>query len=200
MSSNKQIEIEHNDIDTGYRQLKRMVIEHRSQFATFIEHLESKTDWLIAPASSRFHSSKPRGLLEHSVNVTLKLIELKNLLSPKISEESCVIVGLFHDAYKAGEPGKPYYLKNNENNGWKPRYPYRLNNDQTFITPGAKSAFMVQEFIPLTLEEIQAITHHDGQYVLENRGVAHREHPLTLLLQFADTWQGHILENEKKID
>ena len=51
----------------------------------------------------------------------------------------------------------------------------------------------------MTLEELQAIVHHDGQYVLENRGVAHREHSLALLLQFADTWQGHIIEKAEKI-
>lgn len=200
MSNDNQIEINQDDIDIRYRQLKKMVVERKSQFKQLIDHLDTKTDWQMAPASSRFHSSRPRGLLHHSVNVAFKLLELKNLLSPKISDESCTIVGLFHDVYKAGEPGKPYYLKNQEINNWRPRYPYRLNNDLTFITPGAKSAFMVQDFIPITLEEIQAITHHDGQYVLENRGVAHREHSLTLLLQFADTWQGHILEKAKKID
>ena len=42
--------------------------------------------------------------------------------------------------------------------------------------------------------EAQAIRYHDGQYIDENRSVAHRETKLTRLLQYADNWSGGILE------
>ena len=50
----------------------------------------------------------------------------------------------------------------------------------------------------LTKDEVQAIVYHDGQYVADNASVARNEEPLTLLLQYADTWSGFVLE--KKIE
>ena len=41
----------------------------------------------------------------------------------------------------------------------------------------------------------QAIRYHDGQYIDENRSVAHRETELTRLLQYADNWSGGVLED-----
>ena len=42
----------------------------------------------------------------------------------------------------------------------------------------------------------QAIAYHDGQYIDENKVVAHRESPLTLLAHYADYWTDHIYEND----
>jgi glycerol-3-phosphate dehydrogenase len=38
------------------------------------------------------------------------------------------------------------------------------------------------------------IVYHDGQYVEDNRSVATHEEPLTLLLQYADTWSCMVVE------
>jgi hypothetical protein len=39
------------------------------------------------------------------------------------------------------------------------------------------------------------VRYHDGQYIEENRGVAHREARLTRLLQYADNWAGCVTED-----
>ena len=57
-----------------------------------------------------------------------------------------------------------------------------------------RSLFLVSQYIPLTDEEAQAIAYHDGQYIEENKVIAHRESPLTLLVADADTWVGCIME------
>jgi hypothetical protein len=49
-------------------------------------------------------------------------------------------------------------------------------------------------YIKLTEEEAQAIIYHDGQYVEDNASVAAKEAPLTLLLQYADSWSGFVVE------
>ncbi|MCZ7397893.1 MAG: hypothetical protein O8C59_05250 [Candidatus Methanoperedens sp.] len=54
--------------------------------------------------------NKEGGLLENSIGVAETLLQMRAVLAPEISEESCVIVGLFHDIGKVGMPGKPYYL------------------------------------------------------------------------------------------
>ena len=59
-----------------------------------------------------------------------------------------------------------------------------------------RSLFLVSQYIPLTEEEAQAIAYHDGQYIEENKVIAHREEPLTLLLSYADNWVGCISEKK----
>jgi hypothetical protein len=58
----------------------------------------------------------------------------------------------------------------------------------------SRSLFIVSKFIDLTEEEAQAIRYHDGQYIDENKSVAHKETKLTRLLQYADNWAGGVLE------
>ena len=57
-----------------------------------------------------------------------------------------------------------------------------------------RSLVLVGQHIPLTDEEAQALRYHDGQYIDENRSVAHRECRLTRLVQYADNWSGGVLE------
>ena len=45
---------------------------------------------------------------------------------------------------------------------------------------------------------MQAIVYHDGQYVDDNRSCATHEEPLTLLLQYADSWSGFVIEEGKR--
>lgn len=45
-----------------------------------------------------------------------------------------------------------------------------------------------------TWSDDTSIVYHDGQYVDDNRSVATHEEPLTLLLQYADSWSGFVLE------
>ena len=59
-------------------------------------------------------------------------------------------------------------------------------------------SILVSQYIKLTDDEAQAITYHDGLYILENKVVSHKERPLTLLLHYADYWTAHMYENENR--
>ena len=61
-----------------------------------------------------------------------------------------------------------------------------------------RSLYLSLPFIKLSQEEVQAIVYHDGQYVEDNRSVATKEGPLTLLLQYADSWAGFVTEKESR--
>ena len=179
--------------------LKGKVTERRAEFAALMAFIESETSYLTAPASTRFHLCKEQGLLEHSVNVAENLLKIKNTLAPDISDESCVIAGLLHDLGKAGMPGKPQYLKNEPTPkqkayGFPASKPYRFNQDLLYLSVPVRSLYLVASRFPLTEEEAQAIVYHDGQYVDDNRSVATHEERLTLLLQYADSWSGFVLE------
>ncbi len=174
-----------------YDNLKSIVLERKEPFIRLMHHLETETAWLTAPASTRFHLCREEGLLEHSVNVAETMLKLKNTLAPGITDESCVIVALLHDLGKVGMPGRPQYLEGG-------KYPYSYNRDLVYLSVPVRSLYLALPWLSLSEEETQAIIYHDGQYVDDNASVAHREEPLTLLLQYADTWNGFVLENPQK--
>lgn len=187
------------DLIKRYNSIKEKVIQRKTEFYALCDFIENKTEWLTAPASTRFHLSKKYGLLEHSCNVAETMLSIKRVLQPEISDESCAIVGLLHDLGKAGMPGKPQYLENEpsprqKQQGFPAWTPYRFNNELTYLSVPVRSLYLTLPYLPLSEEEAQAIMYHDGQYVDDNRSVARHEAPLTLLLQYADNWCAFVTE------
>jgi len=179
-----------------YDELLAMVEKRRPEVARFEQFLRTETNWQQAPASTRFHLAEEGGLVRHSLNVTNTLLVLREALSPDIPRESCVIVGLYHDVGKVGMPGKPLYLPlSPASDAWQRGRRYTVNRELVYMDLATRSLYLVSRYIPLTEEEVQAIRYHDGQYIEENRSVAHRETPLTRLLQYADNWSGGVLED-----
>ena len=186
-----------------YEKLKCLVAERKAEFDALMDFVENETVYLTTPASTRFHLCTPNGLLEHSVNVAETLLYMKSFLAPEISDESCVIVALMHDLGKAGFPGVPQYLERDpserESIGAKSFWPpYRYNDDILHMGVPIRSLYLIGPRFPLTPTEAQAIVYHDGQYVKENREIATREEPLSLLLQYADNWSGFVMEREEQ--
>lgn len=182
--------------EESYGDLLQRVVDRAREVACFEKFLRDETAWPTAPASTRFHLAKEGGLVEHSLNVTRTLLQLRQSLAPDLSAESCVIAGLYHDVGKIGGPGQPYYLPNPD--GWQVRHrgiPYIINRELVHLDLATRSLTLVLRHIPLSDEESQAIRYHDGQYVPENQSVAHRETRLTRLLQYADNWSGGVLED-----
>ena len=190
------------ELQEHYDALKLKIRNRKESFERFIALLENETTWLTSPASTRYHLAEERGLLKHSVGVAETLLKFREFLAPTISEESCIIVGLFHDVGKLGVPGKPYYLPND--NAWMVKNKgicYKTNPDVVTMGLAVRSLYLILQYIPLSEAEAQAITYHDGQYIDDNRIVAHKEEPLTLLLHWADYWTAHIYEEgrDKKL-
>lgn len=183
------------DLMERYNLLKAFVFERKEEFGRLMNFVETETSYLTCPASTKYHLCKEQGLLEHSINVAETLLKIKEQLAPEISSESCVIVALLHDLGKAGMPGNPQYLKNEMKSAEK--YPYNFNRDLTYLSVPVRSLYLALPYLQLTEEEVQAIIYHDGQYVADNRCVAAKEKPLTLLLQYADNWSGFIREERK---
>ena len=192
MSRKKMLVIE------KYELLLGLIKERSKEVMDFDRFLREKTTWLTSPASTRFHLNHEGGLLEHSVNVADTILKLRRELMPELSIESCIITALFHDIGKLGYPGTPYYIKNSdkwqvENRNRK----YIINKDCPHMDIATRSLYLVSQHIALTPEEAQAIRYHDGQYIEENHSVAHRETPLTRILQYADNWSGGVIEEGK---
>ena len=177
-----------------YDALLSNIHDRKDAVDRFINLLHSETTWLTSPASTKYHLNKEGGLLEHSIGVAETLLQLRATLAPEISEESCVIVGLFHDIGKIGMPGKPYYLP--EIKDGEPTGAYSINPEVVAMGLSLRSLYLVSQYIPLSDEEAQAIAYLDGMYVPEGRSVAHKEEPLLLLLHWADMWTASVIERK----
>lgn len=185
-----------DELMARYEALKAKVVKRKREFSEFVEMMEKETSWLTSPASTRFHLNVESGLLQHSVGVAETLLKLRAALAPEISEESCVICALFHDAGKVGMPGKPYYLKNEDQWQVKNRnITYKVNDEVVTMGIAIRSLYLVSKYVPLSDAEAQAIAYHDGQYIDDNHCVAQDEELLTLLLHWADYWTAHKFED-----
>jgi hypothetical protein len=187
------------NINERYEKLKGIVKERKVQFNELIGFMENETAWLTSPASTKYHLCEEGGLLEHSVNVAETMLKIKSAIAPVISDESCVIVAILHDLGKVGMPGRPQYIVNEPSErqkqyGYPASTPYKFNNELTYLSVPVRSIYLAMKYIDLTEDEVQAIVYHDGQYVEDNTSVATHEEPLTLLLQYADSWSGFVIE------
>lgn len=108
--------------------------------------LESETDFLNAPASTKYHGSNEGGLLEHSIIVHSLLEEKNKRYNLGLSEETVIICGLLHDVCKTN-----FYKRNGIG--------YKVD-DQFPVGHGEKSVFLLQRFIELTDQEIAMIRWH----------------------------------------
>ena len=83
------------------------------------------TDFFTAPASTRFHLSRPGGLVEHSIHVFERLRALCDLESsgnPNFQEptlETIAIIGLLHDLCKANFYAVEMRNRKNEQGQWE---------------------------------------------------------------------------------
>ena len=71
---------------------------------------------------------------------------------------------------------------------------YKANPDVVAMGLAIRSLYLVTQYIPLSEAEAQAIAYHDGQYIQDNKTIAHKEELLTLLVHWADYWTAHIYE------
>lgn len=160
------------------------------------------TDFFEAPASTRFHLSRPGGLVEHSIHVYERLLKLYISEKtepgqpvpyfPTVEElETITICGLLHDLCKANFYGVEMRNRKNEQGQWE-KYPFYVVNDQLPYGHGEKSVYIISSFMKLSREEAMAIRWHMGFSDNEFRaggysvGNAFEKFPLAVLMHMAD--------------
>lgn len=170
-----------------------------------IEYLE-KSDFFIAPASTKYHGCYEGGLAEHSVNVMDALIKIDEHLNiaygvPKDDMNSIILVGLLHDICKVNTYFPKTLWRKDDNGKWESYEGYE--RDPIFnMGHGAKSIFIIQNYIKLTPQEAQAIYWHMGPFDLSDYSSANEltasygKNTLAFKLFTADMTATHILEND----
>lgn len=160
----------------------------------------SKTDFFIAPCSTKYHLNYRGGLCEHSLNVYDVLCNLCTSFGVNVQEhiETITIISLFHDYCKANFY-KPDLKTVKVNNQWVQQSCYTID-DMLPLGHGEKSVILLQQSISLTNEEMLAIRWHmsgfdnavkGGDYALNT---AYHMSIFVTLLQCADLISSNILE------
>lgn len=164
-----------------------------------------ESDFFTAPASARYHSAFPEGLIEHSLRVFYRLRDLwmNEYGTEKLTEEvmeSLAICGLLHDVCKAN-----FYtislrnVKNDETGVWEKK-PYYEVKELFPYGHGEKSVYILSQFIKLSEEEAMAIRWHMGAFDDSAKGhalsQAFRSYPLALMLHLADMQANYLDEIE----
>lgn len=164
-----------------------------------------KTDFFIAPASSRFHLSCEGGLVKHSINVynRMKKIYIMEYGEQSITDEineTLTIISLLHDICKVNFYKVDYRNTKNEAGVWE-KVPYYTTDEKLcYGYHGCKSVFLIERFMKLEVEEAVCISNHMGafdrpvgDFSLSN---AYNQYPLAFLLHSADCFATFIDEKE----
>ena len=168
--------------------------------------LSASSDFFVAPASARYHSSYEGGLCEHSLNVFNCLVgylespHVKNDLKLSYSMESIAIVSLLHDLCKINVYKKGFRNVKDENGAWK-RVDTFEYDDLMPYGHGEKSVYMISPFMKLTREEAFAIRYHMGYSSTEdprNISAAFEMFPLAFALSVADSEATYFVETDHR--
>lgn len=194
---------------TNIKTFKQLVTTHiqRDGVDNLLEWVTNETDFLTAPASTRYHGSYEGGLLEHSLNVFNQLVwEMDHVVGEGWTElypmETVAIVALFHDLCKIDRYVLGQKWRKDENGEWESYDAYEYNQQKPEMGHGAQSVYYLQKFIQLTEMEAQAIYWHTGAYdispysTLAACSETFKWNPLAFLLHRADMAATYVVENE----
>ena len=181
----------------------------RKGVESVIENLE-KLGFFTAPASSNFHLNTEGGLLQHSVNVcveSLKLresqIELRPELEQKLPVDSVIISALLHDVCKAEIYKKALKNRKIASGRWEEYWGYSVDYSDFPVGHGEKSVIrLLQWGMELKDVEICAIRWHMHAWDLafhspeakNNLNAAKDKCPLLTLIIAADSFASFLLE------
>ena len=167
-----------------------------------------KTDFFIAPASTKFHSAVAGGLCFHSLQTYKRFKQnLENEygedLKNKVSDETIAIISLLHDVCKT-DCYKVDYRNVKVNNEWT-KQPYYAFNDSLPYGHGEKSVYMISGFMKLTREEALAINWHMGGFDSRVLGgnsyslsAAYSQYPLCVIFHVSDIQASYLDEEINK--
>ena len=170
-----------------------------------LDYIENKTDFFVAPASTRFHGAYEGGLLEHSLNVYECLCDFakrprfREKYGFTFSEESLAIVALLHDLCKVNVYKKGFRNVKDEKGMWQ-RVDTFEYDDRLPYGHGEKSVYIITGYMKLTREEAFAIRYHMGYSSTEdvrNVSLAFEMFPLAFALSTADSEATYYIESDK---
>ena len=168
------------------------------------------SDFFTAPCSTVYHNAYEGGLCEHSLNVYNRLKQLINTEYPKFisdgtemkeiddyrcpfTDDTIKIISLLHDISKMNFYEVAERNVKDEKGNWV-KVPFIKVKDAhdrfLFSNHEMNSLFMIQQFIPLTMDESAAIVNHMGGKSDDSAKIEitaiYNKYPLATFLHLAD--------------
>lgn len=182
--------------------IERLKSIKRDGIDELITYLLERTDYFIAPASTKFHSNFDGGLAYHSNNVVELLIQKNEQYKLGLSLDTIYLTGYLHDLCKCNLYEKTMRLKKDEMTGkWIGYASYEINENIP-LGHGEKSVILLQQFVKLTLEECLMIRWHMGAYIPKEEyrdyNKAIELYKTVLAFSNADAEASHFLEEVRE--
>lgn len=181
------------DYKKEYIELFQKLIKREGANA-LLDYLQNQSDFFVAPASGRRHSSFEGGLCVHSLNTYNRfkkniIMEYGENYQEKISDESIAIISLLHDLCKVNTYTVDY--RNQKVDGQWVQVPYYAYNNTLPYGHGEKSVYIISGFMRLTREEAMAINWHMGGFdprtqATTDMSEAFSRFPMAVLFHVAD--------------
>lgn len=122
-----------------------------------------QSDFLTAPASTKYHLCEPGGLARHSLNVFNELVEVSKDYCPTVKMDSLRVAGLLHDVCKVNFYAQEIKRVRSADGQWTDKPGYTVN-DLEPLGHGEKSVIVLARYIRLTSDEELAIRWHMGAW------------------------------------
>ena len=175
-------------------QLRDKLIRRSKEFDIFVNYIVTQTNFINAPASTRYHLCIPHGTLIHSNLVTKTAIKLNNALGCNIPLYKIILVALFHDLGKHDDYIINEPTEKQKAAGYKANPPYLFNNDNIYNEHESQSLYIISQFMHLDEDEWVAILYHNTPWDGVTKP-AFKKNMLRTILQYSDYWSCLYLED-----
>mgnify|MGYP003291849450 CR=1 FL=1 len=181
-----------NNLEEVYFDLIKSI--KRYGFVHFCWWLHEETDFLTAPASTKYHGAEKNGLLSHSLYVLHHMLNLTK--NTDYSYETILLVSLYHDICKANFYTETTRNVKNDKGKWEQVPYYAIDEQFPYGSHGGKSVYlMMKHGLVLEDEEAIAINNHMGGWdytTYHNPSNAFDKYPLAVYLHTADILASYI--------
>lgn len=176
-------------------QLKEKLQKRYEDFEKLVNYVVSETQFINAPASTKYHLCIPHGTLVHSNSVTKVGMKLNNTLSCDIPIYKIITTHLFHDLGKHDDYKEKEPTERQKAAGYKATPPYEYN-EVMFNPHESQSLYILQKFIDLDEDEWVAILYHNSPWdgIMKPQ---FKQNKLMTILQYADYWSALYLEDRE---
>lgn len=162
----------------------------RPGFRDLLTWLEEKTDYFLAPASTKFHLAYEGGLAEHSYNVTDLLFKKNEQFNACYDYDTLAICGLFHDLCKVNY----YKINTEEPTEAQMSYLIKLCKGKLPVFPGPLNKDYVSKVINYYKNGGEKPEYTAGGYVVDDQfPLGHGEKSVMLLQPWINLYPEEIL-------
>jgi len=190
-----------NDMNTTQKNTTDLKLKGKLEsriigFEKLVNFVFDETQFIKAPASTKYHLAIKHGLLLHSISVAKLAMKMNNTLKAEIPIYKLLTVALFHDLGKENQ-----YVVNQPTNkqkqyGYSANPPFLWNPNQEYNEHESRSLYYLSQYIQLDEDEWVAIQYHNSPWDGTTK-CAFKQNKLLTILQMCDYYSTVYLEERE---